>query len=72
MLGKHSVSCPPNKYSVQKIPKAGLGVIANTKIPAGDIIIREKPFLVVPAEVKSDLYSWWVLVGFSGEIIFRF
>ena len=47
-----------DKYTIHKLAGSGLGLVATTNIAAGDIVIRETPLLVIPAEVKSDRYSW--------------
>ena len=62
--GENSKNGAKLKYSIKKMPASGLGVIATANITAGDIIITEKPILVIPAEVKGDQYSWWVHLFF--------
>ena len=47
-----------NRFSIEETAESGFGMIATTNIPAGDIIVREKPVLVIPPEVKDAQYSW--------------
>ena len=47
-----------DKYTIHKLAGCGLGLVATTNIAAGDIVTIETPLLVIPAEVKSDRYSW--------------
>ena len=42
-------------YSVMKISGEGMGVVANTAIPPGRLIIEEKPLLNVPLTPSGDL-----------------
>ena len=45
-----------DRYTIHKLAGSGLGLVATTNIAAGET--RETPLLVIPAEVKSDNYSW--------------
>ena len=47
-----------NRFSIEEIAASGHGMVATANITAGDIIVREKPILVIPAEVKDAQYSW--------------
>ena len=56
--GENNLKTSENRFSIQEIGASGLGMVAITNISAGDIIAREKPVLVIPAEVKDAQYSW--------------
>ena len=56
--GENNLKTSENRFSIQEIGASGLGMVAITNISAGDIIVREKPVLVIPAEVKDAQYSW--------------
>ena len=42
-------------YSITKIVGKGMGVVANTDIPPGRLIVEEKPLLNVPLTPSGDL-----------------
>lgn len=44
----------PPPYSVRFIPTKGQGMFATRPIAAGEIIVREKPLILMPDEVFSD------------------
>ena len=45
----------PEVYTIIKISGKGMGMIANTDIPPGKLIIEEKPLLSVPLTASGDL-----------------
>jgi len=56
--GENNPKASENIFSIQEIGDSGLGMVATAKILTGDIIVRETPVLVIPAEVKDARYSW--------------
>jgi len=56
-------------FCIQEISGAGLGVVATKKIEAGETIMKEKPLLLIPAEAKSDRYSWKEKVKFLESLV---
>ena len=55
---ENNLKTSENRFSIQEIATSGLGMVAIANISAGNIIVREKPVLVIPAEVKDAQYSW--------------
>ena len=45
----------PEVYTIIKISGKGMGMVANTDIPPGKLIIEEKPLLSVPLTASGDL-----------------
>ena len=45
----------PKVYTLIKISGKGMGMVANTDIPPGKLIIEEKPLLSVPLTASGDL-----------------
>ena len=45
----------PDVYTIIKISGKGMGMVANTDIPPGKLIIEEKPLLSVPLTASGDL-----------------
>jgi len=47
-----------HKFSMVETVGSGVGMVAARNILVGDIIIREKPVIVVPPQIKSSQYTW--------------
>ena len=47
-----------DKFSIIETVESGVGMVAATSILAGDIIIREKPIIVIPPQIKNSQYTW--------------
>ena len=45
----------PEVYTIIRISGKGMGMVANTDIPPGKLIIEEKPLLSVPLTASGDL-----------------
>ena len=45
----------PDVYTIIKISDKGMGMVANTDIPPGKLIIEEKPLFSVPLTASGDL-----------------
>ena len=45
----------PDVYTIIKISGKGMGMVANTDIPPGKLIIEEKPLFSVPLTASGDL-----------------
>ena len=45
----------PEPFAIIKISGKGMGMVANTDIPPGRLILEEKPLLSVPLTAAGDL-----------------
>ena len=47
-------------YKVTEIDEAGLGIVSTRRIIRGEIILQEKPLLLVESKIKENDYTWLV------------
>ena len=47
-------------YKVTEIEEAGLGIVSTRRILRGEIILQEKPLLLVESKIKENAYTWLV------------
>ena len=47
-------------YKVTEIEGAGLGIVSTRRIPRGEIILQEKPLVLVESKIKGNAYTWFV------------
>ena len=46
-------------YKVTEIEEAGLGIVSTRRILRGEIILQEKPLLLVESKIKENAYTWF-------------
>ena len=46
-------------YKVTEIDEAGLGIVSTRRIIRGEIILQEKPLVLVESEIKGNDYTWF-------------
>ena len=46
-------------YKVTEIEEAGLGIVSTRSILRGEIILQEKPLLLVESKIKENAYTWF-------------
>ena len=46
-------------YKVTEIEEAGLGIVSTRRILKGEIILQEKPLLLVESKIKENAYTWF-------------
>ena len=56
-------------YKVTEIEGAGLGIVSTRRILRGEIILQEKPLVLVESKIKGNAYTWFVLYLGDGYII---
>ena len=45
-------------FMVTGIEEAGLGIVSTRRILRGEIILQEKPLLLVESKIKENAYTW--------------
>jgi len=58
-----------NNFSIVETTRSGVGMVAARNILAGDIIIREKPVIVIPPQIKSSQYTWKEKVQYLENVV---
>ena len=53
--------CEENSFRVTGTAGAGLGILSTRRILRGEIILQEKPLLLVESKIKENEYSWFDL-----------
>ena len=46
-------------YKVTEIDEAGLGIVSTRRIIRGEIILQEKPLVLIESEIKGNDYTWF-------------
>ena len=46
-------------FMVTGIEEAGLGIVSTRRILRGEIILQEKPLLLVESKIKENAYTWF-------------
>ena len=64
-------------YKVTEIEEAGLGIVSTRRILRGEMILQEKPLLLVESKIKENAYTWFdpkkqmTAMSYQPLIIFR-
>ena len=54
---------------VTGIDQAGLGIVSTRRIPKGEIVLQEKPLLLIESKIKENAYTWFDHEPTDGNII---
>ena len=49
----------PRTYRVTGIEQAGLGIVSTRRIFRGELILQEKPLLLIESKIKENAYTWF-------------
>ena len=58
-----------NSFRVTGIEEAGLGIVSTRRILSGEIILQEKPLLLVESKIKENAYTWFDSYSNDGSAI---